>query len=109
LDGERRQPSWGDPSYRSIPVDIPPSELGVSHLHLRADDILEDMNILLPIERFKELAAEGWIGRLADHAYSFMGYQGFPADQTGWKEIYGPQVADRLLVEEVDCILLTAA
>ena len=109
LDGERREPSWGDPSFRMIPADLQPSELGVSHLHLKTDEILEDMNILLPIQRFKELVEEGRISRLADNAYSFMGYQGFPADQTGWKEVYGPRVADRLLAEEVDCVLLTAA
>jgi hypothetical protein len=74
-----------------------------------AGDILDDMNILLPSQRFQELADQGRIGGLADHAYSFMGYQGFPADLTGWREIYGPQVAGRLVAGEVDCVLLTSA
>ena len=74
-----------------------------------ADHVLEDMNILLPIQRFHEDAAEGRIGGLAGHAYSFMGYQGFPADLTGWRQIYGPQVAERLRAEEVDCVFLTSA
>jgi hypothetical protein len=86
-----------------------PAELGVSHFHINEDDVLKDVNILLPIQRFQELAEEGRIHGLASHAYSFMGYQGFPADVTGWREIYGPHVAEKLIAEEVDCVLLTTA
>jgi hypothetical protein len=38
-----------------------------------------------------------------------MGYQGFPADLTAWKKVYGPQVAEKLIAQEVDCVLLTTA
>jgi hypothetical protein len=38
-----------------------------------------------------------------------MGYQGFPPDTTAWQETYGPQVADQLKAEEVDCVLFTSA
>jgi hypothetical protein len=86
-----------------------PAEVGVGHHHINKRDVLEDMNILLPIQRFAELVVEGRIGGLAEHAYSFMGYQGMPADVTAWREVHGPQVADRLLAEEVDCVLLTTA
>jgi D-proline reductase (dithiol) PrdB len=106
---ERREPSWGDPSYRTLPVDMDPAEVGVSHLHINRQDALADMNILLPIQRFKELVAEGRVGGLADRAYSFMGYQGFPSDLSGWKGVHGPAVRDRLLAEGVDCVLLSTA
>jgi D-proline reductase (dithiol) PrdB len=109
LEREQRDPTWGDPSFRTLPVDINQEEVGVAHHHIYQDDILQDMNILLPVQRFKELAEAGRIGGLAAHAFSFMGYQGFPADLTGWKEIYGPQVTKRLLAEGVDCVLLTSA
>ncbi len=109
LERERREPTWGDPSFRSLPTDIKSAEVGVSHYHINPAPVIEDMNILLPIQRFQEFAKEGRIKDLADHVYSFMGYQGYPADLTGWKEVYGPQVAQKLLTEEVDCILLTAA
>ncbi len=109
LERERQEPTWGDPSFRTLPTDMKPSEVGVSHFHIKKSDVLKDMNILLPIQRFQELAEEGRIQGLAPHAYSFMGYQGFPADLTGWKDVYGPQVAERLLAEEVDCVLLTTA
>jgi D-proline reductase (dithiol) PrdB len=109
LERERREPAWGDPSFRTLPTDMDPAEVGVSHFHIYQEDVLEDMNILLPIQRFHELAEQGQIGGLARHAYSFMGYQGFPADLTGWGEVYGPQVAEKLLAEEVDCVLLSTA
>ncbi len=109
LERERRQPPWGDPSFRTLPTDMDPADVGVSHFHINASDVLDDMNILLPVQRFEELAAQGCIGSLAPHAYSFMGYQGFPADLSGWKEVSGPKVAEKLNAEGVDCVLLTTA
>ncbi len=109
LERERQEPTWGDPSFRTLPAGIKPEEVGVSHFHINKRDVLKDMNILLPIQRFQELAEEGRIHGLASHAYSFMGYQGFPANLAGWKEVHGPQVAEQLIAEEVDCVLLTTA
>ena len=109
LEGERQDPTWGDPTYRTLPTTIKQEEVGATHLHINTTPVMEDMNILLPVQRFQELAEEGRIQDLAPHAYSFMGYQGFPARLTEWKEDYGPQVAQNLAAEEVDCVLLTAA
>lgn len=109
LEREEREPDWGDPSYRTLPTGMDPQEVGISHHHLKTADILADMNILLPIQRFQELVDQGRIGCLAKRAYSFMGYQGFPADQRPWKERYGPEVAEKLLEDQVDNVLLTAA
>jgi D-proline reductase (dithiol) PrdB len=106
---ERREPAWGDPSFRILPADMDPAEVGVSHLHINRKGALADMNVLLPVQRFKELVSEGRVGGLAAQAYSFMGYQGFPADLRAWKEVHGPAVRDRLLAERVDCVLLTTA
>jgi hypothetical protein len=52
---ERREPSWGDPGYRTLPVGMDPAEVGVSHLHINRRDVVADMNILLPVQRFEEL------------------------------------------------------
>jgi D-proline reductase (dithiol) PrdB len=109
VEREKREPTWGDPSYRSIPMDIQQDQVGVSHLHLNVEDISSDINILLPIHRFQELVQEGCIAGLATFSYSFMGYQGFPPDTSQWSEIYAPQVAEKLLSENVDCVLLTPA
>jgi len=109
VERERREPTWGDSTFRTIPSSVQSSDIGVSHLHLNTSDIEADFNILLPVQRFQELVGEGVIGGLAETAYSFMGYQGFPPDTTEWETTYGPQVAERLKAEEVDCVLLTPA
>ena len=107
LERERAEPEWGDPSYREIPVEVQPSEIGVSHLHVNTTDIERDFNILLPIEPFQELVATGEIGGLAARHYSFMGYQGFPPSARTWQETYAPQVAAGFLAQGVNCVLLT--
>ncbi|MCP4543300.1 MAG: hypothetical protein GY832_39810 [Chloroflexi bacterium] len=104
---EKQEPTWGDPTYRSIPTDIQQADVGASHLHIKTRDVLSDINILLPIHRFQQLVTEGRIGGLAARAHSFMGYQGFPPDTIAWQETYGPQVAERFQTENVDCVLLT--
>jgi D-proline reductase (dithiol) PrdB len=106
---ERENPKWGDPSYRTIPADVDPAQIGISHLHLNPAPIEKDVNVVLPLQRMKELAANGRIGGLADHHYAFMGYQGFPPDATAWREQYGPDVAAKFKAEAVDCVLLTPA
>jgi len=108
-DRERREPTWGDPSFRTLPVNMDLSKAQVSHLHLNTCLLEEDLNVLLPIDRFRELAQSGVVLDQASHAYSFMGYQGFPADLSCWCEESGPAVAGKLLAEEVDAVLLTAA
>ena len=99
--------AWGDPTYRVIPLDIPEHELGVSHLHVNPQIAASDIDVLLPIHRFQELVELGQIGGLADPAYSFMGYQGYPPDASAWRDIYGPQVAGKFKEGGVHCVLLT--
>ena len=106
---EKREPTWGDPTYRTLPAKVRQADVGTSHLHLNTRDALQDVNILLPVHRFQELIAEGRVGGLAKEAYSFMGYQGFPPDATAWRETYGPEVAEKFKAEGVDCVLLTPA
>lgn len=109
VEKERRDPTWGDPSFRSIPTRERLSSLQVAHLHLNPDDIAEDPNIVLPIEHFQALAAAGKIGGLTEHAYSFMGFQGYPPNWEPWRSTYGPQLARRLLEEGADFAFLTPA
>lgn len=107
LEREHAEPEWGDPSYRTLPVDVQQTDIGVSHLHVNTTDIEQDFNILLPLEPFKELVATGEIGGLAERHFSFMGYQGFPPNTQAWRETYGPQIAADFLAQGVDCVLLT--
>jgi D-proline reductase (dithiol) PrdB len=109
LARERAEPTWGDPGYRQIRRDFQQQNIRVSHLHINPAAPEADINVLLPINRFEELAAAGAIGSVAETHYSFMGFQGYPADTTEWEQTYAPEVVRRLKAEEVDCVLLTPA
>jgi D-proline reductase (dithiol) PrdB len=103
---EKREPMWGDPTFRRIPCDVRQEQIGASHLHINNRDLLADVNVLLPVERFRELEEEGTIGSLAPTSYSFMGYQ---MNTREWRERYAPEVATLMKDEAVDCALLTPA
>lgn len=107
VERERRQPFWGDPTYRVIPADVRQDQIGVTHLHVNTADIEQDMNVALPVHRFQELARSGAIGGVASHHYSFMGYQEEGA--TAWRDQYGPEIAKRMVRDEVDAVLLAPA
>jgi D-proline reductase (dithiol) PrdB len=109
IEREKQEPTWGDPSFRCLPVDIAPHEVGAAHLHINTQTLLADINSVLPIQRFQKLIAAQEIGSLAGEAYAFMGYQGYPPDTTAWQETYGPQLVEKLRAENVDCVLLTPA
>ena len=103
-EGERRDPTWGDPTYRVIPSDVRQDQIGCSHLHINQHDLLEDVNVVLPLRAFKQLAAEGAIGAIAEKNYSFMGYQ--QSNLESWRTKQGPELAARLSERGVDVLLL---
>jgi D-proline reductase (dithiol) PrdB len=73
-------------------------------LHINTADLEADINIALPIHRFLELEAAGEIGSLAPMSYSVMGYQ---ESNEEWAQRYGPEIAQRMKDEEVDCAFMT--
>ena len=64
-----------DPSYRVIPGNADMGDLVMSHLSTNFDrtGFYRDVNTVLPIDRLRELQADGTIGAIADRHYSFMG------------------------------------
>jgi len=61
--------------YRVIPGDIKAGDLVITHVSTNFDrtGFQQDWNIMFPLDRLRELAAEGIIGSVADYHYSFMG------------------------------------
>ncbi|MFP3913035.1 MAG: glycine/sarcosine/betaine reductase selenoprotein B family protein [Desulfobacteraceae bacterium] len=61
--------------YRVIPGDIPAGDLVMSHISTNFDrtGFQQDWNIVFPLDRLRELEAEGIIGSVAAYHYSFMG------------------------------------
>ncbi len=65
----------GATEYRVIPADATGADLVMSHVSVNFDrsGFRQDLNVVLPLDRLRELAAERAIGSVADFHYSFMG------------------------------------
>ena len=94
----------GDPSFREIHVDTPADRLRIAHSHFDHKHVVADPNVALPIPHFRDLVAEGVIGRLHPWTYSFMGYLPEPRQLIAES---APIVARRLAAEGVDAAFLT--
>jgi D-proline reductase (dithiol) PrdB len=66
-------PVKNDMGFREIPKDIDVAELAVSHDYYDHVDAERDVNCVFPIERFRELEEERYIGELAPVSYTIMG------------------------------------
>ena len=94
-----------DAGFRPIPGEADANDLIMSHSSANFDrsGFAEDVNLVFPIDRFRELAADGRIGSLADIHYSFMGAGLLPES---YEESAG-QVAGLLKQDKVDAVFLT--
>jgi D-proline reductase (dithiol) PrdB len=91
-----------DLSWREIPINVHSREFRVAHYSKNATKV-EDFNTVLPLERLKELAADGVIASVAPVAFTFMG-RIFKRAQLQ-KEM-APGIVERLRALDVDAALL---
>ena len=96
----------GDTSFREIPNQIETRTLIESHRSYAFDHsgVAADNNLAFPLDRFRELVAQGVIGELNHRHFSFMGSIVGPHRLT---EETAPQVARSLREDQVDAVLLT--
>ncbi len=64
-----------------------------------------DLNVVYPIDRLEELAADGVIGEVAPRHFAFAGNQ--PATVSELRLDTGPACASELLADGVDVVVLT--
>jgi D-proline reductase (dithiol) PrdB len=93
-----------DSSFRVIPRDAKAADLTITHQAYDRTDALRDINLVFPLERLRELKAEGVIGQVADEHFGF----GFCRSA---KALLAPgrEVARRLADAHVDLVLLVPA
>ena len=93
-----------DADYRAIPGTTGTNDLLCSHISINFDrtGFQEDWNVVFPLDRLGELAAEGAIGSVAATHYSFMG-----ATEPREMEIAAREVAGRLKQDAVDAVILS--
>jgi D-proline reductase (dithiol) PrdB len=102
-DGERRNPWWGDPSWRALPADVTSADVGFHHLHVDAGPAEEDLDVVLPLRRLGDLVDEGAVGEVSPRHFSTMGYV---LDATELTTTTAPELAAALAEDEVDLVLL---
>jgi D-proline reductase (dithiol) PrdB len=97
--------AFTDASYRVIPRELRGDDLLMSHTSVNFDRIgfAEDVNVVFPIDRFRELQESGAIGSLANNHYSFMGAGLLP---DAYEASVRP-LAEIMRNEEVDVAFLT--
>lgn len=106
MEREKRDPLWGDRSFRLIPRGTTEREIDVNHLHINTNLVKQDINVILPLARMAEFEEEKIIGRLAPTAYSFYGFQWQNTDFL--KEAIEP-ISKGMKKEGVEAVFLTPA
>ena len=98
-------PLEGDNSWREIPGDVDSSQLMVTHEHYDHRHADLDINCVFPIDRLRELAADGVIAGVSSLHLGFMGYTQLLRD---FYERVAPEMARRIDHTRADAVLLTA-
>ena len=93
----------GATDYRVIPSAVAPEDLVMSHSSVNFDrtGFQQDINIAFPLDRLKEMAAEGTISGVADFHYTV--YGGTPPEKL---EPAAQDIAGLLKRDAVDVVLL---
>jgi D-proline reductase (dithiol) PrdB len=103
---ERRDPWWGDPSFRVIPLGTAETDVRLYHMHIDPRFGEADLDIVLPMRRLAELADAGIIGQAAPRHYSIMGYILDPAVLV---EETAPAIAEHMRLDGVAAAALVPA
>lgn len=96
----------GDPTFRVIPNESDIKDLTITHDYYDHSDADKDMNIVFPLERLREMVVEGAVGSLAKEHYGLMGHLKAGHVETLINDT-APEIARRLIADNVDCVLLT--
>ena len=94
----------GSSDYRVIPGDVASSDVVMSHISVNYDrtGFQEDINVVFPLDRLRELETDGTIGSISGFHYSFMGASEGPTLEAKAREL-----AQLLARDGVDAVLLS--
>jgi D-proline reductase (dithiol) PrdB len=91
----------------AIPNDASTDDFQIHDAYYNHDDADEDLNCQFPIDRLREMAASGEIGRIANRFWS--GFMGRIYNRTKVMEDSGPAFAAELGKDEVDLLIAVPA
>jgi D-proline reductase (dithiol) PrdB len=96
----------GDYTFRRVPATASPADLAIHQLKYPTDGARRDLNVIFPIERLRELAAEGVLGGLTPDFFSFIGYN---MDPERLERTLAEDLADAVQAVGADIALLCPA
>ncbi len=96
----------GDYSFRRVPSTATPAGLEIHQIKYPTAGANRDLNVIFPIERLQELAAEGVIGGLTPSFISFIGYN---MDPERLERTLAEDIAEAVAAEGADIALLAPA
>ena len=96
--------AFGSTEYRAIPAGFPAGDILTSHPSIAHDrsGFQRDINTVHPVDRLRELAADGVIAGAAETHYTVLG----SSDATAMGDA-ADQIAGQLRQERIDSILLS--
>ncbi len=95
---------FGSAEFRRLPASLDPADILMSHVSINFDrsGFQRDLNVVYPIDRLRELAAEGVIGGVAPTHYSILG----STDPAGMEDT-ADGIAAGLRRERIDSVVLS--
>ncbi|MFN8444622.1 MAG: glycine/sarcosine/betaine reductase selenoprotein B family protein [Caldilineaceae bacterium] len=98
----------GDPTYREIPEDVDPKHIMITHKYYDHSDADADLNVIFPLQHFRDLVKLRVIGELNRRHFGLMGHIDNALVDTlnQWK---APEIAAKLRADGVDFAFLTPA
>ncbi|MDP9315190.1 MAG: glycine/betaine/sarcosine/D-proline family reductase selenoprotein B [Chloroflexota bacterium] len=96
----------GDYSFRRVPSSANPADLEIHQLKYPTAGAHRDLNVIFPIERLQELAADDLIGGLTPNLFSFIGYN---MDPERLERTLAEEIADAVVADGAEAVLLCPA
>ncbi len=96
----------GDYSFRRVPSGSKVNDLEIHQIKYPTNGAARDLNVIFPIERLQELAAEGMVGALTPNFFSFIGYQ---MDPTTFERTLAEDIASAVVADGAEAALLCPA
>ena len=93
-----------DDSYRVLPGDVLTSDLRFKHGHFDESAARQDPNVVFPVDRLRELEAEGVIRKVSN---KHIGFKGFSTNLKKMYEEVAPAIAAEIERSQADAVLLT--
>ena len=96
----------GDYTFRRVASDSQTSDLEIHQLKYPTFGAKEDLNVIFPIERLREMVTDGQIGGLTKNFYTFIGYN---MDPDRLRTTLAKDLAEAIAAEAPDAVIAAPA